>query len=211
MKHNYVKQLESLIEQYEQAKQRSKYDDLSDLNGEASAITTKAEAVIERICGVKSIYYGRIKYELGLDKMQDDLLKSIMGIVVALKDDLEAGYLTSLIETINSENFGDFLERADHLLSKNYKDAAAVIAGCVLEVHIRKLAVKNNIQVEKKVSEINVDLVKSDVYNKLDQKQIDSWYAIRNSAAHGKYGDYDNKQVDLMITGIRSFISKYTA
>lgn len=42
--------------------------------------------------------------------------------------------------------------------------------------------------------------------------EIDSVLAaIRNAAAHGKFGEYDENQVRQMITGIRDFISKYPA
>ncbi len=41
--------------------------------------------------------------------------------------------------------------------------------------------------------------------------QITAWLDIRNNAAHGKYSEYNNQQVDLMINGMRVFISNNPA
>lgn len=55
---------------------------------------------------------------------------------------------------------------------------------------------------------MNADLVKANVYNKLDQKQVTAWLDLRNKAAHGKYTGYSKEQVDLMIQGIINFMSR---
>lgn len=87
----------------------------------------------------------------------------IAGIVRQLKQDIGDGYLSSTRELLHAETFADFLEMADHLLSEGYKDAAAVIAGSSLEVHLRNLAAKHNLTVEingkaKKADQVNSDL-----------------------------------------------------
>jgi hypothetical protein len=72
-----------------------------------------------------------------------------------------------------------------------------VIAGSVLEGHLRKLAVKHGIAAEKadgapkKADTLNADLAREAVYTKLVRKSITAWLALRNSAAHGQDGDYD--------------------
>jgi hypothetical protein len=42
-------------------------------------------------------------------------------------------------------------------------------------------------------------------------KQVTAWAAIRNSAAHAQYTDYDAAQVKLMIGWIRWFLSSKPA
>jgi hypothetical protein len=57
-----------------------------------------------------------------------------------------------------------------------YKDAAAVIAGSTLEEHLRKLAQKNGVAIEKadgapkKADALNADLAGAGAYNKLEQR-----------------------------------------
>ncbi len=140
----------------------------------------------------------------------------LAGIIRALRDDYEAGYMRSIEELIRADVFADFLEMADELHAKNYKDSAAVIAGSVLEEHLRKLAVANGVAIETggkpmKADTINGDLVKAAVYNKLVQKQVTAWLGIRNSAAHGKYEEYDHAQVEGLIRDVRDFMVRHPA
>ncbi len=103
---------------------------------------------------------------------------SIIGVVQALRDDIEAGYLQNLAELIYGEIFADFLEMAQYLSDSGYKDAAAVITGSTLESHLRKLCIKNSIPIEEttpdgkvkflKADFLNSEMAKANVYSKLD-------------------------------------------
>jgi hypothetical protein len=140
----------------------------------------------------------------------------LAGIVRALRDDYEAGYMRTVAELIHADVFADFLEMADELLGKNYKDAAAVIAGSVLEEHLRKLAAVHGVAVEsagraRKADTINADLVKAEAYNKLVQKQVTASLGLRNEAAHGHYDNYDAAQVDRLVREVRDFMVRYPA
>jgi hypothetical protein len=106
---------------------------------------------------------------------------------------------------------------AEELHTKNYTDAAAVIAGSVLEEHLRKLATLHDVSTTtedgrpKKADRLNADLRNADVYSKLVQKTITSWLDLRNSAAHGRYGDYLSVQVSELMTGLRNFMVAHPA
>ena len=94
--------------------------------------------------------------------------------------------------------------------------AKAVIAGSSLEVHIRALCVKHGVVTHvagkpKKADTMNADLKKESVYGGLEQKQVTSWLALRNSAAHGKYSDYVASDARGLIDGIQTFAVKYPA
>ena len=110
-----------------------------------------------------------------------------------------------------------FLEMAEHLLGDGYKDASAVIAGGVLEEHLRKLATKSSVPTVKpsgepeKASSINAALAKQQVYNKTVEKDVTAWLGRRNDAAHGHYDKYVQEEVRLMIEGIRGFVSRHPA
>ncbi|MGJ8715769.1 MAG: hypothetical protein ACSHXG_11745 [Maribacter stanieri] len=102
-----------------------------------------------------------------------------------------------------------------HLLEKKYKDSAAVMIGSVLEEHLRQLCSKNSVAITfekneklipKKANLLNADLVKTEAYGVLEQKNVTAWLDLRNRAAHGKYEEYSIEQVDLMYLGVLNFI-----
>lgn len=147
-------------------------------------------------------------------------IRRTLGILKALREDVEAGYLTTLRELIHADMFGNFLEMAAYLLSDGYKDPAAVFIGGVLEEHLRQLCTKHRVPTEvdtgsgprpKKAEAMNTDLAKQLIYSKLDQKQVTAWLDLRNKAAHGKYGEYSADQVSLMLQGVQSFLTRYPA
>jgi hypothetical protein len=145
------------------------------------------------------------------------IIKSFLGVLSTIKTEIEEGWLNSIKGIVSAEIFADFLEMADHLLKEKYKDPAAVIIGGVLEEHIRQLSMKNDIETEvqkdgknspKKADQLNADLCKIDVYNKLDQKSVTSWLDLRNKAAHAKYNEYTQQQVELMLQAVLDFINR---
>lgn len=140
-----------------------------------------------------------------------------LAILEAIREEISGGWLSTIKNLVASEFFADFITMAEHLLETNYKDPAAVVAGSVLEEHLRQLCIKNELDVEderdgrmspRKADRLNTDLAKSDVYNKLDQKSITAWLDLRNNAAHGKYEAYSNDQVKQMINGIIGFVAR---
>lgn len=222
----FIKQLDLIISSYNSLKSISKYDDFSgvEIIDKVSALIASAKAAIVRITGVKSEYYKAIEkcYEDKQNLSYDGLrLIHIMGVVSALKDDLANDFLKTMHELVHAEIFSDYLEMSDYLISEGYKDSAAVIAGSTLESHLRELCKKYEIEIEhslkdgkilfKKADTMNIDLCKSEIYNKTYQKQITAWLDIRNNAAHGKYAEYKEDDVNLMIKGIRTFMINYIA
>lgn len=142
------------------------------------------------------------------------------GILLSVNEEIENGWINTLMGLVTAEIFTNFIEMAEHLLEQNYKDAAAVIIGSTLEEQLRNLCIQNSILIVRKnyngkeakltSDQMNIELVKAGVYNKIVQKEITSWLAIRNSASHGHYSDYEKNQVHQMLAGVIGFISKTT-
>lgn len=139
------------------------------------------------------------------------------GILKAVKSEIDGGWHFKLKDLVSAEIFSDFLEMAEYLLNENYKDAAVVMIGGVLEEHLRQLCnkygiateiTKNDRKVHKKADLLNSELVKANSYNKIDHKSVTSWLGIRNDAAHGNYNEYTKEQVSLMYQGVLNFISR---
>jgi len=104
----------------------------------------------------------------------------------------------------------DFLSQAEYLLSEGYVQAAASLAGAVLEDALRRMCDQKEIvyNEETKIDLLNVSLAKADVYEKLTQKEITAKADIRNNADHGHFGKVKKDDVEDMVKWIRRFISE---
>jgi len=133
-----------------------------------------------------------------------------IGILKALKEDLELGYLTRVRDLVNAEIFTDFIEMAQHLLDNNYKDSAASLVGAVLENGLRQIVQKQSVNIKSSddIGSLNTKLADKEVYNRLVQKQIQAWKAIRDSADHGKFSEYKPEDVKSMIEGVQRFLTE---
>jgi hypothetical protein len=176
-------------------------------------ITTLSCAAIRRLAPPGSAYLDQMEAvlentEKGLTRTRDEEVEfRLRGILNALRADYDAGRLQSFQELIHADLFSDFLEMAEYLMQEGYKDPAAVIAGGVLEEHLRKLCGKYGVTIpaKPKLDTMNADLAKGGAYNKNDQKQVTAWAGLRNDAAHGNYSNYGDGEVKLMVAGIRDF------
>lgn len=141
---SYIKHLASIVQPYEQAPKRG---DGWAFDSDSHGVLARAESAIRKICDDNSPYTQRMQRILS-KASYDDPIKAglIVGIVRALKGDLEDGYLATFPELVRGEMFENLIEMAKHLLEGGYKDAAAVIAGTSLESHLRQLSIKRGLQ-----------------------------------------------------------------
>ena len=213
----YLEQIEEVLDTYIDA-----YKDLGEKPSIGAArltaqeFITRCRALIHRVTGPNSPYTAQLSNLKG-----GATFSKVVGAVTALQADLKAGYFETASELIHGEVFGDYLEMADHLLESEYKDAAAVMSGGTLEAHLRQLCQKFRVETEvadgegnlrpKKADRMNSELTKAEAYSKLDQKSVTAWLDLRNKAAHGKYDEYDLKQVALLNQGVRDFVSRNPA
>jgi len=182
-------------------------------------ITTLSCAAIKRLAPPGSAYLEQMEAVLrdtqkSISRSRDEEVEfRLRGILSALRGDYEAGRLQSFEELIHADLFSDFLEMAEYFMDEGYKDPAAVIAGGVLEEHLRKLCGKYGVTIppKPKLDTMNADLAKANAYHKNEQKQVTAWAGLRNDAAHGNYANYGHAEVKLMVAGIRDFISRNPA
>jgi hypothetical protein len=189
---------------------RTYFDAPHDVRAE---LTTLLSSTIVRLAPSRD--YGRLAVQ---DSMQTGGMQVnipvMAGVLRALRHQYASGGLVSVQERIRSDVFSDFLEMAEYLVEDDgMKDPAAVLAGGVLEQHIRKLCAKHGIAVpdRPKLDSLNAELMKAGVYGKNDHKQVTAWAGVRNSAAHAKYDEYTAEQVKLMIAGVRDFLGRCPA
>jgi hypothetical protein len=182
------------------------------LNSEAFAEwQAQALSYLINVLGDEHIYVQRFK-SIG-QKGYKNLVSSGQGILRAVREDIEGGYLKNIEALVSAEVFSDFLEMAEHLLEQAYKDPAASLIGAVLEDGLRKICAKNKITVKsvEDISSLNKKLADAQTYNRLMQKKIQVWNDVRNNADHGKFDEYLKSDVQDMAKGVRDFLAQYLA
>ena len=186
----------------------------------ATRLLTLLRAAINRL-SPPNASYTRQADNAEITSNPNHAARLLAGILQAIRADYAADRIKTFAELVHSDLFADMLEAADYLLGETYKDPAAVMAGGMLEQHLRELCRKHGIDTTfttpggdtkpKMIDTMNADLAKASAYGKIEQKQVTAWAGIRNAAAHGEHTKYDDNQVRQMITSIRDFISKYPA
>jgi hypothetical protein len=174
-----------------------------------------ALSFIQRSYGASHVHFS--EFSKHVNGLFDSDVECGIAIIEVIRTEISQGWLANLKTLVTAEVFEDFIEMAEHLLRNGYKDAAAVLAGGVLEEGLRHLCRKHGIEIEievdgqkipKKADRLNTDLAKADIYNKLDQKAVVAWLDLRNKAAHGKYAEYEQNQVDLLLRGVTEFLAR---
>lgn len=189
-------------------------EDLVD-SGKFAGLRASALSFIAMAYGNKHSHY--TEFDTRIDNNFEHKAQEGHAILLSIQNEIEGGWVFSVKQLISAEIFSDFLEMAEHLLNQNYKDPAAVMIGSVLEENLRQLCSANEIDVDlekdgsfipKKADRLNSDLAKSEVYTKLDQKAVTMWLDLRNKAAHGKYEEYSQEQVELMLQAVTEFLAR---
>lgn len=171
-----------------------------------ASFKTRSLNLIRRALGMESDHYREL---LRLSEGQPEFshFATCLGIVEAAQSDLKAGLLFDMRAIIEAEVLGDFIDQAETLLAAKYHVPAASLAGAVLEDVLRKLWVRNGLSIPQKtnINSLNTELAKAGEYNALTQKQITAHADVRNSADHGRYGQFKAQDVEDMIKWVRQF------
>ena len=138
-------------------------------------------------------------------------VKQGVAILRAAKEDIEGGHLQRVEVLVSASVFSDFLEMAEHLLGNGYKDPTASLIGAVLENNLRRMCRDKNIPVrsDDNISSLNQKLADKDVYNRLQQREIEVWNKLRDYADHGHFDEYKEDDVKGMLAGVQNFLSSY--
>ncbi len=187
-------------------------------DAEVEEVYVRLRAALVRLAPSNSEYANRAR-----EVIQEGVIATswraelLCAVAKSLKRDFEQQFVSSTFAAlVRAEVFDDLLEMGEHLLIAGYKDPAAVVIGAVLEEHLRKLCARHGVSVAengkpRKADALNAELASKDIYSKLDQKSVTAWQDLRNKAAHGDFASYGDAQVDLMLKGVRDFVSRYPA
>lgn len=172
--------------------------------------TVKVKNLLSSACGSDSEHYRAFAAADEPQPYEDNVARfaRVRSVFLAAKEDFEGGYLSSVRTLVQAEVFSTELDQARELLSAGYASAAAVIAGVVLETNLRELCKRHGIAAEK-LERMNADLVKAGAYNVLVQKKVTALAAIRNSAAHGKSGEFSPSDVTAMLADVERLLEEW--
>jgi len=182
---------------------------------------TSCVSIIEQLVSPSSPNWNRVRNFAGY-AADEELLKRGLAVVVAVRDELERGFLDGLGSHIEAALTGDYMGQAERLLGEGIPGQhdhvpAAVLAGAILERTLRMLCENHSppIPTMKRNDEpfaMNalIDaLRKTDAITETWAKQLRAWADIRNHAAHGRFDQFNRPQVEAMIPGIRRFIDEH--
>ena len=136
----------------------------------------------------------------------------------SVRYDFESGFFEDIASEIDAEISADYLSQAESLLSFSRPSdkgevAACVIAGAVLEHGLRVICAQ--LEPPEPIEANNKNLTlggliealkKRRVFNELTAKQLRYWADIRNAAAHGKFEEFNRRQVESMVYGVTDFL-----
>ena len=134
-----------------------------------------------------------------------------IGILQAVLEDIEQGFIETVRQLITSEVFADLFDQAVHLSESGYKVPATSLAGAVLENGLRTTATQKGITVTgtDNLSSLNQKLAEKGIYSRLTQKKVQVWIDIRNKADHGHFDEINHQDVDDLIKGAQSLLSDF--
>ena len=170
----------------------------------------QALSLLTNLLGAEHVYV--TDFEREVDHAYTNSVKAGIGILKAVCEDLEDGFLLTDVQTlVSAEVFTEFLAMAGHLLERGYEDPVASLCGAVLEEGLRRIATKRGIKVRERddLSTLNQKLATKGVYTRLVQKRLTVWTDVRNAADHGKFSEYSKADVADMHTGVSSFLAQH--
>ena len=155
--------------------------------------------------------------QLSKTRAHQHLPKQLLPKLKAMRKDIEAGLFDDLIQQLEITVASDYMSQARELLGhkeSNHFDhvPAAVLAGAVLERHLRELCVRWGIAtIDGNGKALMMDglisaLAKTDKIENPLAQQLRAWAAIRNKAAHGEFEAFDRQSVEGMLAGVQCFL-----
>jgi hypothetical protein len=184
--------------------------------------TTARERTVRGLAAIERAAPGSVYVELArrdIGKRDEVASYGVFQAAKALRDDLAAGRLRPIDQILHAQVFEDFLDMATELLENGFASPAAVLAGSVLEEHVRKLAAASDVQLTKSngkprsFDDLAIDLTKQPpaAILETERKSIAAWYGLRTAGAHGRHAEVVDSDVERMIPGIRDFMVRHPA
>jgi hypothetical protein len=170
---------------------------------------TKVHNIIEMVFGTHSPHYQQ-KQQLTRRKIEySHEVNQLVGLLEGALNDLENGYLICQEFIIAGEVFDSVVEQAKYLNQSGHKDPAAVLARVVLEDSLKRLAREESLNETLSASRINDELRRVGRYAQPQWRLIQAWLDLGNAAAHGRFAEYSQQDVQKLIEDIERFLAAH--
>ncbi len=137
-----------------------------------------------------------------------DLINAQFNILTAVPSHLRFSMYDIELEAY-SLLMDDEIEAARHLLSKGFSRSAGVIAGVVLERHLKNLLQKHTPPIKyRKTATLSLlnDLCKETAYNLVTWRKVQHLTDLRNLCAHDKTQEPTKDEVSELISGVSAIL-----
>ena len=174
-----------------------------------------ALSFLSRVFGELSPYYQSFRTEV--THHTSSRTRRGLGMLAAAKRELQGDWMATAEGAISRAILLDMLRLATVQSEQNHPWAAAVIAGAILEKHLRSLCLArgipldNDIQgkaVAKKGLQLTGEAYKKKLYDRPDNKAIIAWLELCDSAAAATGESIDANQVKTMLRQMQALLTK---
>eukprot|EP00362_Geleiidae_sp_MMETSP1317_P000739 CAMPEP_0201283612 /NCGR_PEP_ID=MMETSP1317-20130820/30264_1 /ASSEMBLY_ACC=CAM_ASM_000770 /TAXON_ID=187299 /ORGANISM="Undescribed Undescribed, Strain Undescribed" /LENGTH=144 /DNA_ID=CAMNT_0047600487 /DNA_START=45 /DNA_END=476 /DNA_ORIENTATION=+ len=124
-------------------------------SGKLAGVRASVLSFIARVYDKEHCYYS--EFDMATNSNLESETQKGYAILLSIQNEIEDGLIFSVKQLVSAEIFSDFLEMAEHLLEQDYKDAAAVMIGSVLEGNLRQLCLENGVEIKSKKGDNLVD------------------------------------------------------
>jgi hypothetical protein len=135
---------------------------------------------------------------------------SVKGILLNIREEIDAGLITSIASEVAGEVIGDLLSLAKAELNAGYLQVAAVLASAALEDAMKRKAQYIGINVQGKTLENIINQLKAKSFFKGAQVPIVSSYVkLRNAAMHADWQKIQGADVSSLIGFLEPFLIEH--
>lgn len=136
-----------------------------------------------------------------------DSSNNLKAILQNLKVEIEYGLLTSLENRAAGEIYGDMISMSRQLFDENQKEASVILACGALEDSMKKIALKNGLDVyESDLSQVVNSLKGAGLLKGTQAGLIQSFVKLRNKAFHAQFDKIEMPEILSLISFIQQFL-----
>ena len=173
-------------------------------DGKFKGFRSASLSFLERIFGVSQTYYK--EYFHNVEASSPSNTEAGINILQAAKKEIADGWLFTVEGQVSAEIFADFIALAKEALDDN-KDVAAVLACAALEDALKRVAVKEGLNVyDKDMSEVINALKAKGVIKGAQAPIVQSYVKLRNKAFHAEWDKIDKESVSSVIGFTEQFL-----
>jgi uncharacterized protein YutE (UPF0331/DUF86 family) len=179
---------------------------------ELSTIASRGGQLILRLYGQDSQYQINFQkvlktnYFTTMHRSYFNHISELLGILRGVQHDIKSGMLSDFRQLLQAEIFADFIALAKEVLDDN-KDVAVVLACAALEDALKRVAIKENLNVDDKdMSDIINALKTKGVIKGAQVPIVQSYVKLRNKAFHAEWDKIDKESVSSVIGFTEQFI-----